>query len=435
MKNNQKIGLSLSGGGYRATIYHLGTLKKLKELNILDKVDIISTNSGGSITGATYGLYEHDFETFENVIRKGVKRSVIKGILTSWRFLLSFLGLVCSIAVIIYLIYSNHSWFGFGLLLLLIVLLLSFQFKIFPFSKLNERMYNRIFFNNKTLSALSPKIRFGINATNLETGRLFTFSNASMGDSVYSYPDDEDKSEPIVFKAEKFPIARAVAASTSVPFVFTPVKIDKDFFSNPDDYTRVKPRLVDGGVYDNQGAHKLTQTKSAYGSQIVIISDAGNTMPFKNTYKNTLTLLIRTSDVFMNRIKNLQMVQYLYENYTTAKREIAYQSLGWNIEDSIPKFLDGVKEGIILPQVLKHHNITETDISNKDWLNISNKVKKSINYQSIVANANTKEQLEIARNVSTNLTPLKDIEIEALINHASVLTEIQVKLYCVSLFK
>lgn len=433
MKNEKKIGLSLSGGGYRATIYHLGTLKKLKELKILDKVDVISTNSGGSITGATYGLHKDNFEAFEAVIRQGVKRSVIKGVLVSWQFLLVFATTLFWMLTILYLLANGYAWSSFGLLIALVVVFLFFQFNLFPISTLNEKMYNTFFFNGKTLNDLRKDVRFAINATNLETGRLFTFSNDTMGDSVYDFPLDDD--EPIKFESDNFPIARAVAASTAVPFVFTPIKIDKEFFSNTEDTKRAKPRLVDGGVYDNQGAHKITQTKSAYGSQIVIISDAGNTMPFKNTYRNTLTMLIRTSDVFMNRIKNLQMVQYLYQNHNTDKREIAYQSLGWDIEDSIRKFIDGIEDDIILPQVLKHHNITEDDVTNKDWETIKNKVKASINYKAIIANANTKAQLETARHVKTNLTPLKDEQIEALINHASVLTEIQVKLYCVSLFE
>lgn len=427
----KKIGLSLSGGGYRATIYHLGTLKKLKALGILEHVDVISTNSGGSITGATYGLYADDFEAFESVIRHGVQQSVVKGVLRSWRFLLFFVATLFWMATIIYMLYRGYAWASFGLLLLLTVAFLYFQFQLFPISKLNERMYNKFFFNKKTLSALSPSIRFAINATNLETGRLFTFSNTAMGDSVYSYPDDdEDKTEPIHFKAEQFPIARAVAASTAVPFVFTPVSIAKAFFENPEDYKRVRPRLVDGGVYDNQGAHKLTQVKSAYGCQTVIISDAGNTMPFKNTYRNTLTLLIRTSDVFMNRIKNLQMVQYLYENHKVGKREIAYQSLGWDIEDSIPKFINGLEEGTILPRVIKYHQISKAAIEAKQWEAIAEQLKANINYQDIIKTANTKAQLALARKVSTNLVPLKQEQMDALVNHASVLTELQVKLYC-----
>ena len=43
-----KIGLALSGGGYRAAAYHIGTLRALQKLKILDKVDVISSVSGGS---------------------------------------------------------------------------------------------------------------------------------------------------------------------------------------------------------------------------------------------------------------------------------------------------------------------------------------------------------------------------------------------------
>ncbi len=58
MSTNNQLGISLSGGGYRATAYHLGTLKKLHAMNILEKATVISTISGGSITGAYYCLRE-----------------------------------------------------------------------------------------------------------------------------------------------------------------------------------------------------------------------------------------------------------------------------------------------------------------------------------------------------------------------------------------
>lgn len=48
-KRGNKIGLALSGGGYRAAAYHIGTLRALHKLGILDKVDVISSVSGGSI--------------------------------------------------------------------------------------------------------------------------------------------------------------------------------------------------------------------------------------------------------------------------------------------------------------------------------------------------------------------------------------------------
>jgi NTE family protein len=50
------LGLALSGGGFRATAFHLGVLKRLRELGLLAQVDALSTVSGGSIAGA-YWVY------------------------------------------------------------------------------------------------------------------------------------------------------------------------------------------------------------------------------------------------------------------------------------------------------------------------------------------------------------------------------------------
>src|SRR5712691_7171640 len=43
------IGLALSGGGFRATLFHLGAIRRLHELRILPKVTTVSSVSGGSI--------------------------------------------------------------------------------------------------------------------------------------------------------------------------------------------------------------------------------------------------------------------------------------------------------------------------------------------------------------------------------------------------
>ena len=47
-----RIALALSGGGFRASLFHLGLLRRVAELGWLKSVDIISTVSGGSIIGA-----------------------------------------------------------------------------------------------------------------------------------------------------------------------------------------------------------------------------------------------------------------------------------------------------------------------------------------------------------------------------------------------
>ena len=51
-----KFGLALSGGGFRASLYHIGVLARLAELDVLRNVEVLSCVSGGSIVGAYYYL-------------------------------------------------------------------------------------------------------------------------------------------------------------------------------------------------------------------------------------------------------------------------------------------------------------------------------------------------------------------------------------------
>ena len=48
------IGLSLSGGGSRAIAFHLGCLRALNDMGVLEKIGVLSTISGGSVIGALY---------------------------------------------------------------------------------------------------------------------------------------------------------------------------------------------------------------------------------------------------------------------------------------------------------------------------------------------------------------------------------------------
>jgi predicted acylesterase/phospholipase RssA len=49
-----RIGLALSGGGFRASLFHLGVIRRLEELGIMEKVSLVSAVSGGSIIAAFY---------------------------------------------------------------------------------------------------------------------------------------------------------------------------------------------------------------------------------------------------------------------------------------------------------------------------------------------------------------------------------------------
>ena len=55
-ERRNKLGLALSGGGFRASFFHLGVLRRLAELDVLRHVEVLSTVSGGSIIAALYIL-------------------------------------------------------------------------------------------------------------------------------------------------------------------------------------------------------------------------------------------------------------------------------------------------------------------------------------------------------------------------------------------
>jgi len=350
-----KLGLSLSGGGYRAAAFHLGTLRKLKQMNILDKIDVLSTVSGGSIIGAYYCLFNHDFDEFEKNFTSLLKRSIVKKVFFSATFIrLLFFVLFSIAAVIFFLFYTPYSWISLVLILLGVYAVINFQYRIFPVSKIIEKLYDDFFFLGRTLKEIyRERPELIICSTNLQTGRQFYFSKNKMMDSTLD--DTYGGEQKVRFLSDNFPISRAVMCSSCVPFAFSPVSIEEKYISTNENYKSIQPILIDGGIYDNQGIHKLTHTGGEYECDIVITSDAGYKLPFKESYNNFIELLMRTSELFMNRIKLFQIMQNLYYNTDKANREITYISLGWDLKNCIPGFVRNLREGKITNTVIKLH--------------------------------------------------------------------------------
>lgn len=431
MAAEKKLGLSLSGGGYRAAAFHLGTLRKLHEMGILERVDVMSTISGGSITGAYYCLNNKNFDAFEQYMIEALgTKNVIKQVFLSFTFIRTLLFLLLFLAPAVYVLFTSYAWLSIVLIGLMLYLFVRFQFAIFPVSKVIERAYDKFFYQQATLSQLCNKPLLAIGSTNLQTARPFTFSRLKMEDSSYAYMES-----PVRFKHDDFPVARAVMASSCVPFAFTPVHIDKEFYVNAEDIIRVNPQLVDGGVYDNQGIHKITQRGSMYGCDIIITSDAGNKLPFEGAYNNLVILLIRTMDVFMARIKSFQMVEDIYGNAATEHRQIAYLSLGWSLEQCIPGFINNLAGGKITEEVIEAHQFKAEWVAdpNRYRKELTTYLENEVDYKTILQRNLKPPQLTIARNVGTNLTPLSKEELTYLAIQAANLTELQVRLYCPTL--
>jgi len=98
-----KMGLALSGGGFRASLYHIGVLAKLAELDLLRSIEFLSCVSGGSIIGAHYYLevrhllqnknddeitrndYIKLVQRIEEAFLAGVQRNIRTRVLSEWR--------------------------------------------------------------------------------------------------------------------------------------------------------------------------------------------------------------------------------------------------------------------------------------------------------------------------------------------------------------
>lgn len=340
MIGEKKIGLALSGGGYRAAAYHIGTLRALHKLNVLDRVDVISSVSGGSITAAYYVLNkDKGYDTFEKSFKGKLKHNVL------W---IAILELLLVIGAIVAIVRFSPDGYGVWAFAGCIVLLLLVWYYVLPVSKFIEWAYCLLFFKRAKLDSLPDSPVLAINSTDLSTGNQFTFSQ----DRMTCYPYRKN----LQFKISGFPLARAVMASSCIPQIFSPIKIGKKYRKGNG---QIKPLLADGGLYDNQGAHKFESSDGHYAVDYAIVSDAGNSEISSEWCFNPIGTLIMTSEILMKRIKNFQRQHNSYIPNYKKKVLYAYNDLMWNEYERIPKrFVQNIKDGYITEQVLDAHGIT-----------------------------------------------------------------------------
>ena len=419
----KKIGLALSGGGYRAAAYHIGTLRALHKLNVLNKVDVISSVSGGSITAAYYVLNkDKGFDTFEKSFKEKLKHNVL------W---IAIIELLLVIGAIIAIVKFSPDDYGIWAFVGCIVLLLLVWYYVLPVSKFIEWAYSLLFFKGAKLDSLPDSPVLAINSTDLSTGNQFTFSQ----DRMTCYPYRKN----LQFKTLGFPLARAVMASSCVPQFFSPIKIGKKYRTGK---SLKKPLLVDGGLYDNQGAHKFESSDSHYAVDYAIVSDAGNSGISSKWCVNPIGTLVMTSEILMKRIKNFQRQHNSYIPDYKKKVLYAYNDLMWDEYETFPRrFVENIKAGYITKQVLVAHGITnemlsqlsDVQTSEDAFKEILSLVEKNIGWQELLQRV--PKNHTVAVKVCTNLVGLTDEKINALIEHSEWMTEVQVRMHLPFLLK
>jgi NTE family protein len=265
------IALCLSGGGYRAMLFHLGGLWRLNELAYLPRLDRVSSVSGGSITAAVLAAAwpELDFD------ERGSSQSFEKLVVGPVRTLAAKTIDVSAVLT--------------GLLT--------------PGS-IAERLagrYDRILFRGKTLQDLPPPPAplFVINATNVQSGVLWRFTRPYMWD--YRVGKIESPTTGL---------AIAVAASSAFPPFLSPLVLrfdDSDYAPNTGRDLQRSPftsRVVlsDGGVYDNLGLETAWKNH-----RTVLVSDAGGNLAAQERPSRFWPLhAMRTLFVIDNQVRSLR---------------------------------------------------------------------------------------------------------------------------------
>ena len=431
MKNKKKIGLALSGGGYRAAIYHIGTLRKLNAMGVLKNIDVISSISGGSITNAFYAIHYDNFKEFEKMFNDALSVNILMLIIKA-----HFLRITLITIFLLGILILSFNVTGIYLLLMFVFLftiIYFFQFKILDFSSFVSDAYDKIFFKGLKVKDLKCNHNVLINATNMDTGRLFSFSNIKMGDSKYT------NEKGVHFKNHgDFKLSKAVMASSAYPLLFNPICINKTEFIDYENCDDILPALTDGGVYDNQGSAKLFEEMSSYRCDIVIASDGGKVLEdFSKIPTNSITLLVRTIFLMGTRIDRLSDSINLYGKRKSIKLNPVKHSLYWDANRIIPEFIKSVKNGIISEDLLLYHKISNSDIvalrnsntSVQKEKELIERIEENINYKGIIKDAVSLAELEKARQLKTSLLPIKEYTRDILIKHAEVMTELTLKIY------
>lgn len=285
---DERLGLALSGGGLRATLFHLGIIRYLSETDLLRKVTHVTSVSGGSILAAhlianwskyiDIGTFDEAAEEIAAFARADIRGRIQRRVLT--HFPLTFL-------------HSNG----------LLRFPPRFRAKGAIRTILLERYLDRHLYKSKTLEEIgraepgAPKL--DILATNLTRGTLAYFTSGGFA------PDEA--TDPIQTRTR---LSRAVAISAAFPAFFPPTPIcseslmtDKGRFPNTE-------YLTDGGVFDNLGVRRFQTLLRQNEEQLtkVLVCDASGHFDWfvHHQAPGVLKTALRSTEIFMQRMANLE---------------------------------------------------------------------------------------------------------------------------------
>lgn len=339
-----KIALALSGGGFRATVFHLGVLARLAQEQHLEDVSILSTVSGGSLcAGLVFTLNDLRWPTSSEYITKVLPRA---------QQLLTTKDLQRAIILRQLSMFWNI-----------------FETRADDLSAMMQKYWGI----TAKLSDLPGTPRWIINATCYETGKNWRFEHFRMGDYVFGYTFDPD-----------IPLADAMAASAGFPGLIGPLVLDTRRYewSNYVDTTQeialltdpdaqrsrvrqsVKPdfpivHLWDGGAYDNYGLEGLIDVRTGWRKDVefLIVSDGAGRSESEKYQRGPKALLRLATGIMMDQVRSLRtriVMERLLNHFADDKG--AFLQMGNSARD----VLSEAQRESVIPQ------ITQDAMSNEE---------------------------------------------------------------------
>lgn len=317
-----KVGLSLSGGGFRASFFHLGVMARLAEIDALRSIEALSTVSGGSIVGAHYylevqklleskpdtGITRNDYIDIVRRIQDNFLKSVQTNIkLQTFASLTDYLNVFFrkkhySRSHRLGELYESEIYQSVDDGHANHIPRIMPELLIKPEGEVDAQTHKPKHYNWLRRAKIPALV---INSTSLNSGHNWQFTARSMGEppsQIDGEIDNNTRYRRMYYEhtpneaLQKYRLGYAVAASACVPGLFEPLKIAEL-------YQDKIVRLVDGGVHDNQGVAGLLDE----GCTRILCSDACGQMDDNDTPSDSRPgVVLRASSILQDRVREAE---------------------------------------------------------------------------------------------------------------------------------
>ena len=307
-EKQREVGLALSGGGSRAIAFHLGCLRALNDLGLLNRLQVISSVSGGSVISAMYAYTNDSFAEFDARVVKLLRRGLTGGILREALRPSSIGKTVLSLA-------ATVAVSGLRMLFRIVPSLLTPKalgpgkpppFRTFSRSEAFRGALQSVIPDTLMRDVARDSLAIVVNATELRTASAFRFGSRQSGCWRFGTIAPEDAL-----------VADAVAASAAYPALLP--ALDRRYRFTKEGVTSILTRvlLTDGGVFDNLGVGPMEPGRepristNVFSPAYIIACDAGtglfdgDSYPVwwtSRMYQSFLTVFRKVQDATRNRL-------------------------------------------------------------------------------------------------------------------------------------